>query len=145
MPPRAIAKIHVNMSWGGSDDNYCYLDAPVQTGVYIFPADPGNLTINYPVKPCSGEDCDPNLEAGDGIVDIAGPLGNDLSGLEYPRGDINGDTLLNLADAILALKVIAGMNPQGIRSDNGSSGTDIDGNGRIGLEEAIFILQDLAV
>jgi hypothetical protein len=56
-------KFHVNMGWGGLDNNYYYLDEPVQTTYYNFSPD---LEMIYNVKPCSGADCvvpDPVLEA----------------------------------------------------------------------------------
>jgi len=57
------------------------------------------------------------------------------------KGDINGDVKVNLTDAILALQVVAGMNPTGIRSDYETSGADVNGDGRIGLAEVVYILQ----
>lgn len=59
-------------------------------------------------------------------------------------GDINNDTRVDLADAILALKIIGGLNPDGIRADYAISGADVNKNGRIGLPEAIYILQKVA-
>ena len=56
-------------------------------------------------------------------------------------GDINGDGDVNLTDAILALQVISGMNPIGVRSDYASSGADVNEDGKIGLEEVIYTLQ----
>jgi hypothetical protein len=50
-------RIHINMGWGGSADNYYYLDQTVNAGGYTFSTDPGKLEINYPIKPCSGGDC----------------------------------------------------------------------------------------
>lgn len=48
---------------------------------------------------------------------------------------------MNLTDAILALQVISGMNPIGVRSDYASSGADVNEDGKIGLEEVIYTLQ----
>lgn len=59
-------------------------------------------------------------------------------------GDLNYDGTVNLADAILALKVVVGMNPAEIRSDYATSGVDVNGDGRIGLAEVIYILQYVA-
>jgi len=59
-------------------------------------------------------------------------------------GNVNGDTSVNLTDAILALKVIAGMDPEGIRSDYATSGVDVNGDGKIGMAEVIYILQHVA-
>lgn len=52
--------------------------------------------------------------------------------------DINGDNLIDLADAIIALKVLCGIAPQ---TDNPLKMEDINGNGMMGLEEIICILQ----
>lgn len=72
------------------------------------------------------------------------PAGNRLSvtrSIEVLKGKINEDELVNLADAILGLQVLAGLNPAGIRSDFAASGTDVGGNQKIGMEEVIYILQ----
>ncbi|MBA4396536.1 MAG: hypothetical protein C0394_04015 [Syntrophus sp. (in: bacteria)] len=59
-------------------------------------------------------------------------------------GDLNNDTLVNLADAILALQVMAGRQP-GVRGDYTTvSGVDVNGDAKIGLQEAIYILQTAA-
>jgi len=41
------------------------------------------------------------------------------------KGDLNNDGIVNIADAILAMHVLSGMNPAGIRSDYKSSGADV--------------------
>jgi hypothetical protein len=45
------------------------------------------------------------------------------------------------ADPILASNVLSGMNPAGILPDYPTSGADINGDGQIGFEEIIYILQ----
>jgi hypothetical protein len=55
------------------------------------------------------------------------------------EGDVNGDRAVNLADAILALKMITGGNPSGFATDNPTS--DINDDGKIGLPDIIYILQ----
>ena len=59
-------------------------------------------------------------------------------------GDINGNGSVGLEDATLALQVISGTNPSGIRSDYASSGADVNGDGKIGLAEVIYILQKVS-
>jgi len=54
-------------------------------------------------------------------------------------GDVNGIGGVDLADAILALKVVAGLNPQNVFSS-----ADVNSDNRIGLEEVIYILQKVA-
>lgn len=62
----------------------------------------------------------------------------------FRKGDIDGNGLVNLADAVLALQVVAGMQPAGIRNDYATSGADATGDGKIGLPEVIHIIQVLA-
>ncbi len=47
-------KFHVNMGWGGSGDDYYYLDQPVQGEGFDFQP---NLEMIYNIKPCSIADC----------------------------------------------------------------------------------------
>lgn len=59
---------------------------------------------------------------------------------EILAGDINDDGDVNLTDAILALKIIAGM-------DTGQTVcelADVNGDGKIGLEEVIYIFQKVS-
>jgi hypothetical protein len=53
-------------------------------------------------------------------------------------GDINGDTSVTIADAILALQVLSATVPAGTAV---SAAADANGDGRIGLAEAVWILQ----
>jgi hypothetical protein len=68
-PDETGRKVHLNMGWGGSVDDFYYLDQPVPKGDgYYFETDAGKLTIHYKIKPCSDSDgdCYVNLEPGDG-------------------------------------------------------------------------------
>jgi hypothetical protein len=56
------------------------------------------------------------------------------------QGDIDGDLDVDLADAILALQVMAGNQP----SATIYLEADVNGDNRIGLEEAIYIMQRVA-
>jgi YD repeat-containing protein len=72
------------------------------------------------------------------------PAGNRLTvtrAVEMIKGNINEDELVNLADAILGLQILSGLNPTGIRSGYAASGTDVGANRKIGPEEVIYILQ----
>ena len=70
------------------------------------------------------------------------------SGLSAPKafpssfpGDVNEDGAISLADAILALQILAGINTAGqtlLRY------ADVTGDGKIGMAEAIYILQKAA-
>jgi hypothetical protein len=57
-----------------------------------------------------------------------------------PEGDVNGDCALNIADAISALRVITGMDELGTSTKK----ADVDGDGKIGSEELIWILQRIS-
>jgi len=65
-----------------------------------------------------------------------------LKGVFMP-GDLSGDSRIGLDDAILALQVLARLNPQ-MASLCLSCGNDVNGDGRVGSEEAVFVLQVLA-
>lgn len=54
-------------------------------------------------------------------------------------GDIDGDGFADLGDAVLGLQIIAGAEPEwDVIID------DVNGDGRIGLEEVIYIFQWIA-
>lgn len=61
------------------------------------------------------------------------------SGVFGNSGDLNHLNGVDLADAVLALKVICGLNPSGVFLD-----ADVNGDGKIGLAEVIYILQKVA-
>lgn len=54
-------------------------------------------------------------------------------------GDLNRSYNIDLADAILALRLLAGESPNTLEADFGRV-TDIDGDGRTGIAEAIYIM-----
>ncbi|MDA3833595.1 MAG: hypothetical protein PF495_09375, partial [Spirochaetales bacterium] len=58
-------------------------------------------------------------------------------------GDVSGNGNLELDDAILALQIAAGIHPN-ICDACIQRGVDVNGDRRIGLEEAIYILQKVA-
>jgi hypothetical protein len=51
-------------------------------------------------------------------------------------GDLNGDDLLNLADAIIGMQIVSGLG-----SANLSALFDVDGDGQTGMKEVVYILQ----
>jgi hypothetical protein len=60
-------------------------------------------------------------------------------------GDVNDDKAENLLDAILALRTIDGLYPVGIRADYTISGVDVNNDGKVGMEEVIYIIQRVAL
>jgi streptogramin lyase len=76
-----------------------------------------------------------------GTVYFTGGLGNVNAGivaLGPLLGDIDGNGRVDLADAVLTAKLLAGLPSQA------SSNADINNDGKIGLAEMIFILQRVA-
>ena len=70
---------------------------------------------------------DEDAEAGTNPVSTAVP------------GDVDGDGSVDLKDAILCLKILAGFADPGEVSPD----ADVNGNGRIGFEELFFVLKQL--
>lgn len=60
------------------------------------------------------------------------------------KGDITGDDRVDLGDALLALQIMAGITTNGVRADYLSSGADTNGDGKLALAEAVYILQTIA-
>ena len=74
---------------------------------------------------------------------MAGPEWNFTTGTIL-TGDLNKDLKVDLQDALLALQVLGGLNPTGIRTDYIASGVAVQDDGKIGLAEVIYILQKVA-
>jgi hypothetical protein len=62
-----------------------------------------------------------------------------ILGFQPVPGDINGDRVLTLADAVVGLQLVAGMSPSPV---NNSAHVNLDG--KLGLAEVIFVLQNVA-
>jgi len=58
-------------------------------------------------------------------------------------GDIDGDKDIDLSDAILALRVLSEITPEG-GSDSILPAADVDGDDKIGIEEVLYIIQRVA-
>ena len=76
--------------------------------------------------------------ADEDIETIAALLGTDLSGALL--GDMDQDGDLDLADVILAIQICTGKAP----SLEVTGAADVNGDSRIGLEEAIYVLRKAA-
>jgi hypothetical protein len=76
-----------------------------------------------------------------GTIYFTGGLGDVRAGivaLWTLNGDLDRNQRVDLADAILAVRVPADL------PSSAEAGNDIDGDGRIGLAEVIYILQPTA-
>lgn len=61
------------------------------------------------------------------------------------KGDVNGDGVTDLQDAIIVLKVVSGQDVTGlIRVGYAASGADVNGDNRVGMPELLFILEWIA-
>jgi hypothetical protein len=56
-------------------------------------------------------------------------------------GDITGDGVTDLADAIVALKNLSGAGTGGV---NVNPAADVNGDGKVGLQDVLYILQKAA-
>ncbi|MGA1876110.1 MAG: C10 family peptidase [bacterium] len=89
--------IHVNFGWSGHSDGYYFLDKTVYTDLFSpFSTNPGELEIYYNLKPCSGADCDTNLEDEDNLqgITISGRFNTDYDSDEY-KVYLKGPTIIN--------------------------------------------------
>jgi hypothetical protein len=57
-----------------------------------------------------------------------------------PPGDVNISGEVDIADAVLAIRLLSGKNP----GTEDLTGADVNGDGQIGAAEAVYILQKLA-
>ncbi len=57
---------------------------------------------------------------------------------DYPRGDVNGDGVVNVTDAVLLLRSLVGL--QTLTSDQRGR-ADVNGDGRINVSDAVLILR----
>ncbi|MHB8093284.1 MAG: carboxypeptidase regulatory-like domain-containing protein [Syntrophales bacterium] len=75
-------------------------------------------------------------------VTISQTVNADFRLLSLPafRGDINGDGKIDLADAILAIGLPAGVISEAMVYKSG----DVNGNGKIGTEEAVYDMQGIS-
>ncbi len=77
-------------------------------------------------------------------VQVSGPGGSTETtvtvNIEKPvKGNVNDDCKTDLQDAILSLQILTGIQTEAINPE-----ADINNDGRIGLEEVIYILRDIA-
>jgi hypothetical protein len=87
---------------------------------------------NAPGLPATDKDGNPRIVPDSGSAD--------MGAYEYVarKGNLNTDNRVNLKDGILAIQAACGGNPA-IRNDYVSFGADVSGNGKAGLEEAVYV------
>jgi len=80
------------------------------------------------------------------IFTITGPTHRQMgvaikSDMFMAKGDLNGDGGVDLADAIVALRLLAGENPTNMSPYYRLFRTDVNNDGQAGLQELLYILQ----
>jgi hypothetical protein len=86
----------------------------------------------FAVSDSTGQRTDPEIIEWDGVIELV-PL----------KGDINGDLKADLADAVLGLQILAGIESENIRQDYIESHTDVSGDNKVGMEEVLHILNKI--
>jgi hypothetical protein len=98
--------------------------------------EPNDGSFSWTVSGPSSVNCTLKIES------VGAPAKSTVQGLfciEAGRGDLDADSVVDLSDAICALKTTVGVQSAGIET-----GADADSDGKVGLPEAVFILQSLA-
>lgn len=95
--------------------------------VSFIPRKVGNTTITFQARGMLDEDMD------DIAVASWDPVSIDITIL---KGDVDGSFVVDLADAIKAIKIM-----NGIADGTANRDADVDADGRIGLADVIYILQ----
>ncbi len=68
-------------------------------------------------------------------------IGRNPTGMESWQGDINGDSCVNLADAIEAIQILTGKR---MILEINMENADLNGDGKVGMEEVICVLQRIS-
>ncbi len=109
---------------------------------------PGYEIFTIPVftsESCSGgKTCFKRIAESGGAGQRTDPVEWDgVIELIHLKGDINGDLKADLADAVLGLQIVAGIESGNIRQDYIGSHTDVSGDNKIGMEEVLHILNKI--
>lgn len=113
--------------------------------------DPENGDLHLSVSTSPAVDGGVNLslsEMGEADIDSKSRIYNDVVdigahefgsiGVPEKYGDLNNDTIVDLTDLILSLQVLSGQNPSIIIE------SDVNNNGKTGMEEVLYILLDVS-
>jgi len=109
--------------------------APLGNGQYFGISLPGMYTFSFNASGYTVETINSGVTEG-GVTVLAVGL-SPMSPENF--GNVDGDTDVDLADAIMALQIIVGLHPDGVYLD-----ADVDGDGMIGMPELKYILQKVA-
>jgi hypothetical protein len=76
-----------------------------------------------------------------GVSNITGDINVYSSAI---KGDLNGDGVVDLDDAIIVLRVLSGAEETQIRLDYAVAEVDVNGNQRVDHAELLFIMREMA-
>ncbi|MCP4110353.1 MAG: hypothetical protein GY749_33350 [Desulfobacteraceae bacterium] len=93
--------------------------------------DPGHIYKFFTIANDNAGNAEPMKNKAEAVIDLS-------SGVPI-AGDINQDRQIDLTDAILAIKIVAGIEPDTVINRT----ADINGDGKTGLEEAFYVLRKL--
>jgi hypothetical protein len=114
---------------------------PVTNGSFVLSANPGSLILESEAEGYQSTIVsDVNVRAGE-ITTLNISMATSSAVI---KGDIDGFNGASLIDAILALKIISGQSLTVIRENYTNSGADINGDRKLGVADAIYILQKVA-
>ncbi len=117
-------------------ENWNVAQTVTVTGTDDLPA-AGDGDVAYNIVLAAAESADTDY---DGTGPLYVPVTNTDDPSEYDPGDVNGDGEVDLKDAVLCLKVLAGFTDLGKINLT----ADVHSDGRIGFEDLFFILKKLA-
>lgn len=113
--------------------------SPSSPAGHYFPS-PLFPPLNHPPERIVSNDGSTAPRPDNGSLDI----GAFESDIVIAQGDIDGDGGVDLRDAILSLQAVTGNEVEEIVPDFQSSGADVGDDGKLSLQEAIYILQEAA-
>ncbi|MGD9972822.1 MAG: DUF1566 domain-containing protein [Desulfatirhabdiaceae bacterium] len=125
---RSIAgDVRITLSRDGGKNHETIAASVTNIGTYDWIVRPGSVNCMLKIMPLS------NTDRGtiQGLFTI-------YAGQPVP-GDVSGDGVLDMKDALLALQALAGLEPSEL-----SLAGDVNGDGRIGMAEVIYVLQKIS-
>jgi hypothetical protein len=125
----------------GTEQGVTLADIGIYTNTNVFQPDlDPSTTTNALLADTDGDRFDDGVEDlnHNGQVDAGESDPNDINSVPL-AGDINGDDTIDLADAMLALKIAVGIDP----GQTIYNAADVDGDDKIGIEDAVYILEKI--
>jgi len=119
------------------------------TSAFAAPMESDNYRIEQSIVSSGGGFCESGNLGMNGTIGQSTPIGISSSAsyklipgfwsqiiLVVREGDLDGNRVINLQDAILALRILSHFQPIDVQRD-----ADVNGDGCVGIAEVLFILQ----